>query len=154
MKRSYVENMSSKMGWDNVLQRGFPQPLDRSSIFSSLEDAKAYASGGNDSRGLSQTSYVGQIITVFEDDNVDVYKINVDRELELVGEGKGIIFINNHDEGLNILNSDSKKIGNLFFNESMGIMYFATKIKNENRLLELFKINEDNGDVIYDCGTY
>jgi hypothetical protein len=146
---SYVENMSSKMGWDNVLQRGFPQPLDRSSIFSSLTDAIAYASGGADSRGLSQTSYIGQIITVFENDAVDVYKINAARELEPVGEGKGIVMAVNDTE-TNQIASNSKSIGNLVFNVSKKIMYMVVAV---NTLVEIFKLNDKN-ETVYDGGTY
>ena len=146
---SYVENMSSKMGWDNVLQRGFPQPLDRSSIFSSLTDATAYASGGNDSRGLSQTSYIGQIITVFENDAVEVYKINAKRELEPVGEGKGIIMAANATE-TNTIASKTKSIGNLIFNANDKTMYMVTAVNN---LVEIFKLNNNN-ETVYDGGTY
>jgi hypothetical protein len=146
---SYIENMSSKMGWDNVLQRGFPQPLDRSSMFSSLADAIAYASGGNDSRGLSQTSYIGQIITVFENDAVDVYKINASRELEPVGEGKGIIMATTTTE-TNQIASKTKSIGNLIFNVSDKTMYMVTAVNN---LVEVFKLNDKN-ETVYDGGTY
>jgi hypothetical protein len=146
---SYVENMSSKMGWDNVLQRGFPQPLDRSSIFSSLTDAIAYASGGDDSRGLSQTSYIGQIITVYENDTVDVYKINAARELEPVGEGKGIVMAVNDIE-TNQIASNLKSIGNLIFNVSNKTMYMVVAV---NTLVEVFKLNDKN-ETVYDGGTY
>lgn len=146
---SYVENMSSKMGWDNVLQRGFPQPLDRSSIFSSLADAIAYASGGADSRGLSQTSYIGQVITVYENDAVDVYKINAARELEPVGEGKGIVMAVNATE-TNQIASNSKSIGNLVFNVSDKTMYMVVAV---NTLVEVFKLNDKN-ETVYDGGTY
>jgi hypothetical protein len=146
---SYVENMSSKMGWDNVLQRGFPQPLDRSSIFSSLDDANAYASGGTDSRGLSQTSYVGQIITVYENDAVDVYKINAARKLEPVGEGKGIIMAADTAQ-TNQIASNPKVIGNLIFNANKKILYMVTAV---NKIVEVFKIN-DNNETVYDSGEY
>lgn len=146
---SYVENMSSKMGWDNVLQRGFPQPLDRSSIFGSLTDAIAYASGGADSRGLSQTSYIGQIITVFENDAVDVYKINAARELEPVGEGKGIVMAVNDTE-TNQIASNPKSIGNLIFNATNKTMYMVVAV---NTLVEVFKLNDKN-ETVYDGGTY
>lgn len=57
-------------------------PLDRTSMFSSYADAVLYANGGKDSRGLSGVSYVGQIITVYENGKVDVYKIGESRNLE------------------------------------------------------------------------
>ena len=93
---SYIENFKSKMDWANVFVRTGNFPLDRSSIFSSYNDAVLYASGtGNDSRGLGKTSYVGQILTVYENDEVNVYKINPDRSLEPVGSGNGSVAISN-----------------------------------------------------------
>ena len=72
----YNEIYKSQMDWQNVFVRTGNFPLDRSSIFSSYEDAVNYAKGdGSDTRGLGKTSYVGQIITVFENDVVSVYKI-------------------------------------------------------------------------------
>ena len=93
---NYIENFKSKMDWANVFVRTGNFPLDRSSIFSSYNDAVLYASGiGNDSRGLGKTSYVGQILTVYENDEVNVYKINPDRSLEPVGSGNGSVAISN-----------------------------------------------------------
>ena len=93
---NYIENFKSKMDWANVFVRTGNFPLDRSSIFSSYDDAVLYAIGvGNDSRGLGKTSYVGQIITVYENDEVNVYKINPDRSLEPVGSGNGSVAISN-----------------------------------------------------------
>lgn len=93
---NYIENFKSKMDWANVFVRTGNFPLDRSSIFSSYDDAVLYASGiGNDSRGLGKTSYVGQILTVYENDEVNVYKINPDRSLEPVGSGNGSVAISN-----------------------------------------------------------
>ena len=57
---------NSKMGWGNVFERNFATPLDRTSLFISEEDATKYARGSNDTRGLSGTSYPGQIITVLD----------------------------------------------------------------------------------------
>lgn len=74
---NYNEIFKSQMDWQNVFVRTGNFPLDRSSIFSSYEDALAYAQGdGSDLRGLGKTSYVGQIIAVYENDTVSVYKIN------------------------------------------------------------------------------
>ena len=93
---NYIENFKSKMDWANVFVRTGNFPLDRSSIFSSYDDAVLYASGvGNDSRGLGKTSYVGQILTVYENDEVNVYKINPDRSLEPVGSGNGSVAVSN-----------------------------------------------------------
>lgn len=56
-------------------QRTGAFPLDRTAIFSSLADAKLYATKGEDSRNLSGTSYIGQIIVVYEADTVAAYII-------------------------------------------------------------------------------
>lgn len=60
-----VKSQSSKVDWAFPFQRTGPFPLDRSSVFSSLEDAQKYASGAADERQLSGSSYVGQIISVY-----------------------------------------------------------------------------------------
>ena len=74
---NYNEIYKSQMDWQNVFVRTGNFPLDRSSIFGSYEDALKYAQGdGSDLRGLGKTSYVGQIIAVYEDDVVSVYKIS------------------------------------------------------------------------------
>ena len=56
-------------------QRTGAFPLDRTAIFASLADAKLYATKGADSRELSGTSYIGQIIVVYENDAVAAYII-------------------------------------------------------------------------------
>ena len=91
---SYVENFAAKMDWGKPFQRTGKLPLDRSSIFDSYADAVLYASGvpDSDSRKLAASSYVGQIITVYENSTVTVYKIEEDRSLVEVGratEGDG-----------------------------------------------------------------
>ena len=80
-------------------QRVFNFPLDRSTIFDSYEDAVAYAKGdGADSRKLGKTVYLGQLISVVneEEASVKVYKVVYREEsiekpyaLSLVGEGGG-----------------------------------------------------------------
>ena len=63
---SNVVNQTSKLDWAFPFQRTGAFPIDRSSLFSSLEDAIAYASGvGNDERALGGTSYIGQPISVY-----------------------------------------------------------------------------------------
>ena len=76
-------------------------PLDADSLFESYEEALSYARGGING---SETSYLGQIISVVEEDasgstNVQVYKIVVETPaseeqeaiwgLALIGEGGG-----------------------------------------------------------------
>lgn len=86
---SYVEEKQAinKLDWAMSFQRTGKFPIDRSSMFASYDDAVAYAKGdGSDSRQIGGTSYVGQIITVYADDVVTVYKINADRTLGEVGK--------------------------------------------------------------------
>lgn len=66
---------NSKMGWGNVFERSFATPLDRTELFMSYADALAYATGGSDTRGLSGTSYPGQIVTVLTNGSPVVYAI-------------------------------------------------------------------------------
>lgn len=84
----YVEIFGGKLDWALPFQRTNAFPLDRSSMFSSYADAVKYAAGDAsdpDSRGLQGTSYVGQIITVFNSDTVTLYKITADRQLDEIG---------------------------------------------------------------------
>lgn len=79
---SYTENFNSKLDWAMPFQRTGKFPLDRTQLFSSYDDAVAYAKGdGSDSRKLGGTSYIGQIIVVVENDQVLVYKIDADRTI-------------------------------------------------------------------------
>ena len=69
----YIENVlaqTSKLDWAFPFERKGQFPLDKSALFSSLEDAQKYATGSaNDERKLGGTSYVGQIISVYEPAN-------------------------------------------------------------------------------------
>ena len=95
------ENINQTIDWGNVFVRTGQFPLDRSSIFGSYLDAEKYAKGdGSDERGLGLTSYVGQIITVFENDIVTIYKINADRTLEELVSSSKAIEIENWVSGL------------------------------------------------------
>lgn len=76
MTNNYKEFFKSSMDWANVFVRTSNFPLDRSSIFGSYEDALKYAKGdGSDERQLGRTSYVGQIIAVYENKKARIYKI-------------------------------------------------------------------------------
>jgi hypothetical protein len=71
----YIENFASKLDFAMPFQRTGKFPLDRTDLFSSYADAVKYAAGDTadpDSRALCGTSYVGQVITVFENDVVDL----------------------------------------------------------------------------------
>lgn len=78
----------SKLDWALMFQRTGAFPLDRTDLFATYADAVKYAAGNTtdpDSRGLCGSSYVGQIITVYEDNVVSVYKIDADRSLKPIG---------------------------------------------------------------------
>lgn len=80
---NYIEQFTSKLDWAMPFQRTGAFPLDRSDLFSSLEDARKYALGkGDDSRKLGGTSYIGQMIVVYENDVVSAYVIGADRNLQ------------------------------------------------------------------------
>ena len=79
---NYIENFASKLDWAMPFQRTGAFPLDRTNLFESLADAQLYAQGGADKRGLGGTSYIGQMIVVYENDVVTAYIINADRSLK------------------------------------------------------------------------
>lgn len=81
-----VVEQTSKLDWAMPFQRTGAFPLDRSSVFSSYADAVKYAAGaGDDERGLGGTSYVGQTVSVYNNDSVTLYIIEADRSLKEVG---------------------------------------------------------------------
>lgn len=85
---NYTETFTSKLDWAMPFQRTGKFPLDRTDLFSSYADAVKYAAGNTsdpDSRGLCGTSYIGQIVTVYENDAVTCYKIDPDRSLVMIG---------------------------------------------------------------------
>lgn len=108
---SYTEeNIKSMMSWANAFSRLNPDVLDRTSLWGSLSDAQKYAKGDKnnpDSRGLFGTSYIGQVLTVFENDSVTVYKINANRDLEEVGANVGVITCQTYTNGLEFATNDN-----------------------------------------------
>lgn len=77
-----VKSQTSKLDWAFPFQRTGAFPLDRSVLFSSVEDATKYAKGdGSDERALGGTSYVGQIISVYDGSEVSAYIITNSRGL-------------------------------------------------------------------------
>lgn len=81
---SYIEITEAATSQPNPFQRTGKFPLDRTSMFASLEDAQKYAAGNRrdpDTRKLYTKSYVGQILTVYENGVVSIYKINEDKSL-------------------------------------------------------------------------
>ena len=111
MARDHTDYNSSilKPVWQNApasLTRNSSFPLDKSSLFLSLEDAEKYASGnstgpgpsGADQRGLYKKSFAGQIIGVKigttgapgeETGIYDAYIIQGDGTLKKMGESAG-----------------------------------------------------------------
>lgn len=82
---SYIEKFKSYTDWGTVIVRSNDTPLERTSIFGSLEDAKKYAKGdGSDKNGLGKTSYIGQFLAVYENGVVDIYQITEEKTLRKV----------------------------------------------------------------------
>lgn len=106
---SFVDNFTGKVwDWTKPFQRTGQFPLDRSAIFSSYADAVKYAKGDAedpDSRALYATSYVGQIISVYEDGKVKVYKIEEDRSLS--GIGGGALTADNYTAAIALAKADT-----------------------------------------------
>lgn len=77
--------------WRASFHRVQDIPLDSSSIFNSYEEALNYA------QGSSTVAYLGQIVSVIEDDKVEIYKIipasgeTYEKTLSLLAEGCGTI---------------------------------------------------------------
>jgi len=105
-------------------QRAGDFPLDRSSIFTSYEDAEKYAHGlGDDEKKLGKTSYLGQIISVVDpslmetapESAVTVYKIVYDpvfgKTLSEIGQGGGgggtVVNIRSTDNDIKVTSAGS-----------------------------------------------
>ena len=87
-----VASQKGKIDWPGAIQRSDAFPLDRSSVFSSLADAEIYIQGlPNDSRGLGATSYIGQIISVYNEDTKQVCPYLVQILLDSAGNISGRI---------------------------------------------------------------
>ena len=126
---SFVDNFTGKVwDWTKPFQRTGQFPLDRSAIFSSYDDAVKYAKGDAadpDSRALYATSYVGQIISVYEGGKVNVYKIEEDRSLS--GIGGGALAEANYTDALSKATADN--VGQIIYiteeEEIDGVKYSA-----------------------------
>ena len=96
---SYIENYKSTNNILNPFKRLGAFPIDITGMFSSVADAQKYAKyvtytkdqikalpdDLKDSRNLGGTAYVGQLITVFENDKVSVFKIQPNGSLGAIG---------------------------------------------------------------------
>ncbi len=140
--------IKSKLDWVNTFQRMNAVPLDRTSLFSSYSDAVKYAKGdGSDSRGLGTTSYVGQIITVFENDVVTVYKINADKTLEETG---GAIKTFDTKAGVDGF-STSSNVGRIFYVSSN--IYDKKTVEDPEDPEKTIEV-DDLEKVLYPVGPY
>ena len=154
---SYIENIKQKMDWGNVFVRTGSFPLDRSSIFGSYSDAVKYAKGdGSDSRKLGKTSYIGQIITVYENGNVNVYKINGNRQLEEIGVNNGgntDVTQSNVIVVANVSEINNNVIGQLFYcteSNNKGVYI----INESKKVVKIISFDNDDETIIIDGGSF
>jgi hypothetical protein len=94
---SYIENFSSTNNILNPFKRLGAFPIDITGMFNSVADAQKYAKyvtyasdyvvpdTDKDSRELGGTAYIGQLISVYENDKVSVFKIQPDGSLGSIG---------------------------------------------------------------------
>lgn len=75
--------MSGKVSLINQFDRVLAQPLETNSVFTSYDNALEYAKN-------NKTSYAGQILRVVKTDNTEVYVINRDKSITLVGSYYGV----------------------------------------------------------------
>lgn len=106
-----------------AMNRQLPQPLDASSIFTSLNDAQTYAT-------TNGAAYVGQIIAVIENDEAKAYIIsNAAGDLVEIGSGgaASLVVANFSDlsgEGM----ANDLKVGQTAFVTSEGKSYILTEV--------------------------
>lgn len=112
--------------WVKVFSRTSSVPLDRSQLFDSYADALAYAQGdGSDHRGIGKTAWVGQPISVVENNVAKFYIISekstivngetvVERVLESVGSGV-VVLENFTIQSGNIVEATADKVGSLVY---------------------------------------
>lgn len=114
-----IPDEGNKLDWAMSFQRTGQFPIDRSGWFNSYADAVAYAKGdSSDERELGGTRYIGQIISVVENNEVKIYKILADSTLEEVGAGKGLgsVTAENYTEATGLATADN--IGQIIYVKS------------------------------------
>ena len=129
-----VVSQTSKLDWAYAFQRTGAFPLDRTSLFSSLADAEAYAKGDeSDARKVGGVSYVGQPVSVYDADNnsVALYIIDADRSLKEVGSAS----LAADDSSIEIVN-DKVQLKNF------GVNYYAYVPAERNEAGEITKASE------------
>lgn len=143
---SYYEKFKSKLNWANVLERTDAVPLDRTSIFGSLSEASEYARGEGKLGGIS---YVGQIVTVYENDNVTVYKISSDRTLEEIGSKLSSVAVSDFGETSEYLGDEN--IGKIIYVKNKTYSY----TNPEGNTIYSTEQPEDGTEfTTYDAGAY
>ena len=80
-----INKNNASMDFPLQIARQYGAPLDKSSVFYSMEDAQAYATS-------SPIAYAGQVIAVVDETSgtANVYKIEIDGQLKEVGVGGSI----------------------------------------------------------------
>lgn len=129
-----VVSQTSKLDWAYAFQRTGAFPLDRTSLFSSLADAEAYAKGDeSDARKVGGVSYVGQPISVYDAENnsVTLYIIDANRSLKEVGSAS----LAADDSSIEIIN-DKVQLKNF------GVNYYAYIPAERNEAGEIIKTSE------------
>lgn len=129
-----VVSQTSKLDWAYAFQRTGAFPLDRTSLFSSLADAEAYAKGDeSDARKVGGVSYVGQSVSVYDADNnsVALYIIDADRSLKEVGSAS----LAADDSSIEIIN-DKVQLKNF------GVNYYAYVPAERDEAGEITKASE------------
>ena len=170
-KTSYIEKSGVKaMPWSTFFTRTSNNPFDRSSIFGSYEDALKYAAGNEqnpDSRNLVTASYIGQIVTVYENDDIKTYYITAERKLQEIGRSSVVFTSTNKEiedvsyplnEGTFIFSTVAydaqttpQEIKKLKY-QGPGL-YLITKTDNTVEL-KLMIATDIKGNTVFDCGTF
>lgn len=142
------------IGLHNPFARNGNFPLDADSLFESYEDALSYAQGGSRDDNYTTTAYLGQIISVVEEDesgntNVQVYKIAVETPaIEETSEVWGLALIGEGGGGGDGKVKDVQFNGTTFLNEMTGIANFKSdEISVKNGKLKITKISNEQIEI-------
>ena len=139
---NYNEESSVKLDFAMPFQRTGKFPLDRSSMFSSLADAVKYAKGDTsdpDSRGLCGSSYIGQQICVYENDEVKLYIIDQDRTLKTTSGSGTLVVTVTGDESPLTADKTFQEIQTALNENKSVICYWAVNDKITNILVPNYK---------------
>ncbi len=137
---NYNEESSVKLDFAMPFQRTGKFPLDRSSMFSSYDDAVKYAKGDTsdpDSRGLCGSSYIGQQICVYENDEVKLYVIDQNRTLKSIENDAFIVLFS----GTTVIDANHtvSEINQAFYKNKRVIALYYISREQQYYLLTLQK---------------